>query len=74
MVSAGPQKPPTPLVEERGGRSMSLTLAEGGSLLTEIKVFGSSDLGVTADIYGHAQPEVQRGAIERVAALLHAQR
>jgi hypothetical protein len=53
---------------------MSMTLAKGVSLRTEIKVFGSSDLGVTADIYGHAQPEVQRGAIEGVAALLHAQR
>lgn len=51
----------------------SFMLAEGASLRVVMEVLGHSDIGITGNIYGHVQPEVQREAVECVDALLRAQ-
>lgn len=50
----------------------SFMLAEGVPLRVVMEVLGHSEIGTTANIYGHIMPELARDATERVGALLWA--
>ena len=45
-------------------------LTKGVPLKVVQKVLGHSQIGVTANIYGHVMPELQREAAEKVGELL----
>ena len=47
-------------------------LAEGVPLRVVMEVLGHSEIGTTANIYGHVMPELTRDATEKVEKLLWA--
>jgi integrase len=50
----------------------SFMLAEGVSLRVVMEVLGHSEIGTTANIYGHVMPELSKDATDRVGKLLWA--
>jgi site-specific recombinase XerD len=52
----------------------SFMLAEGVSLRVVMEVLGHSEIGTTANIYGHVMPELSKDATDRVGKLLGGER